>query len=89
MSERPPSDGEVGRQPELRKFSELPHYYQCLGRACAAAGVLAEFYWVLEMGFDYGQAARALRQDLERSDKVDDVDDFLLMHGIPSEYDEE
>lgn len=30
-----------------------------------------------------------LRYDLERSDKVDDVDDFLLTHGIPSEYDGE
>ena len=87
MSERS-SEGGAG-QHEFRKLSDLPHYYQCLGKACAAAGVLTEFYWVLEMGFDYGQAMRTLRHDLEHSEKVDNVDEFLMSHGIPSEYDEE
>lgn len=88
MSERPPEGGEVGRQGDLRKFSDLPHYYQCLGRACEAAGLLAEFYGTVEAGLEYGQALTSLRHELNQAEKVDNVDEFLEHFGIPSAYDE-
>lgn len=88
MSEQPPEQGGVGREDTFKAFAELPYYYQCLGKACAEAGLLSEFYEMVEAGFDYVRAIEILRHELQGIETFENVDDFLERFDIPSEFDE-
>lgn len=86
--EQSPFRGEVGPDDKLKRYADLPHYYQCLGKACAAAGLLGEFYAVVEAGFDYGQVVSMLRRELEDSINAPSLDSWLEHFGIPSGFEE-
>ena len=86
--EQSPSQGGVGPEHSTERYAKLPHYYQCLGRACAAAGMLNEFNAVLDAGMDYGQASAALRYELEQKVEATNLDAWLEHFGIPSAFEE-
>lgn len=71
---------------KLRRFNELPHYYQCLGKACLAAGILDEFYASVDAGFDYGQALASLQHPLQQQLEATSVEAWLEHFGVPSEF---
>lgn len=86
--EQSPWPHESGYELKLNRYDELPHYYQCLGKACAAAGLNQEFHAVVQAGMDYGQAVSALRHDLEQKLEASNLDVWLEHFGVPSGFDE-
>jgi hypothetical protein len=73
----------------LRKYTELPYYYQRLGQACLAAGILDEFYGIVDAGWEFGPALQSLKLRLAEVPRIDDVDGFLRHYGIEDEGDDE
>ena len=88
MTEHEPQPEQIHFSEKMRKFSELPHYYQCLGMLCSSVGIIDEFYAVVDAGFDYGQALGALEHELKRCLETTNIDAWLEHYGIPSGFEE-
>lgn len=92
MSEQSPSMGGVGPERKIFKYEDIPLLYQSLGKACADAGILGEFYGCVDAGYDFGEALKSLRPQLIEKLKLDHTEDveeyfrkFDLIYGVDDE----